>query len=255
MDDHASKFKGLIWIGAACIAGAVFALGMSPLAHAIPWSWEKRLGSALEWTVPQQECPYNPRAQALLQKLVKRIYPVQPEDAAFSIEVKVAKNLVINAYAALGGEITINSGLLKQAESPEEVAGVLAHEIGHVHHRHIMQGTLARMFSAQGIGLIFGAQSSAASWANYFISMDFSRTQEAQADEDGLIRLQKSHVDNHGFKHFFERMEQSGSASVFLSDHPSNQSRIEMVDGFPNQNVTPVMTQSEWIILKNYCVE
>jgi hypothetical protein len=50
-------------------------------------------------------------------------------------------------------------------------------------------------------------------------------------------------------------MEKSGSAPVFLSDHPSNQSRIEMVDRFINQDVTPIMTRDDWKILKNYCSE
>jgi len=85
------------------------------------------------------------------------------------------------------------------------------------------------------------------------MDMGFSRSQEAQADEDGLARLQKAHVDNQGFRRFFERMAKSGSAPVFLSDHPSNQSRMEMVDRFVNQDVAPIMTRDDWKILKNYC--
>jgi predicted Zn-dependent protease len=82
--------------------------------------------------------------------------------------------------------------------------------------------------------------------------MDFTRTQEAQADEDGLRRLQKAHVDNQGFKCFFERMGKEGSASVFFSDHPSGQARMEMIDRFKNQKAQPIMTQAEWEVLKNY---
>jgi len=253
MNDHASKWKGLAWIVAACIMAAAFALGLSPLAHAIPWSWEKKLGSALEQDVSQQECRSDLRAQALLQRLIDRIYPVQPGDSAFSIEVKVVKNPVVNAYATFGGKIYVNSGLLKQAESPEELAGVLAYEIGHLHNRHILQGNMARLFTSLGIAIVFGTSAAAANWTNYLMDMGFSRPQEAQADEDGLARLQKAHVDNQGFRRFFERMAKSGSAPVFLSDHPSNQSRMEMVDRFVNQDVAPIMTRDDWKILKNYC--
>jgi predicted Zn-dependent protease len=253
MNDRPSKLKGSAWLLAACGIGIGLALGLSPVAHAIPWSWEKKLGSALQWETPQQECRYESQAQALLQRLVKRLYPIETEDDAFSIDVQISKNSQVNAYAALGGQIFINSGLLKQAQSPEEVAGVLAHEIEHVRHRHIMQGFLSHLFTSQGISLIFGTQSSAADWAGYFVTMNFSRTQEAEADEEGLRRLQIAHIDNQGFKDFFARMERSGASSVFPSDHPSHQSRIAMAEKFTNDDVTPILTPEEWKVLKDHC--
>jgi predicted Zn-dependent protease len=67
--------------------------------------------------------------------------------------------------------------------------------------------------------------------------------------------LQKAHVDNRGFKQFFERMEASPAAAAFLSDHPSNDERIAMAESFDNQNVTPIMTPAQWGMLKHYCGE
>jgi predicted Zn-dependent protease len=250
-----SKTKGLMWFIAAIALGVVFALGLSPLAHVIPWSWEKRLSNALDLGASKEECRYSPQAHELLQRLVKRIYPVNPDDSAFSIDVQIIKNPVVNAYAELGGKISINSGLLKQAESAEEVAGVLAHEIGHVQHRHIMEGTIAHMLTAEGINMIFGGHSSTADWTQYFLNMNFTRSQEAQADEEGIGRLQQAHVDNQAFKLFFERMEKSGSVPAFLSDHPSNHLRSEMVARFNNHGATPIMSQDEWMILKDSCSE
>ena len=255
MSDSASKTKGLMWFIAAIVLGVVFALGLSPLAHVIPWSWEKKISYALDFGSSKEECRYSPQEHELLQRLVKRIYPVNSDDSEFSIDVQIVKNPAVNASAALGGKISINSGLLKQADSPEEVAGVLAHEIGHVQHRHIMEGTIAHMFTAEGINMIFGGNSSTADWTQYFLNMNFTRSQEAQADEEGLRRLQKAHVDNQAFKHFFERMEKLGSVPVFLSDHPSNILRSEMVAKFDNQGTTPVMTQDEWLVLKSSCSE
>jgi predicted Zn-dependent protease len=252
-EDHASKFKGLLWAVAACFLGVLLAVGIGPLAHLVPWSWEKKLGNALEFNPDVKDECRNPQAEALLQRLVARIYPVNPDDGDFSIEVNVARNPVVNAYAQLGGKITLNSGLLKRAESPEEVAGVLAHEIGHVHHRHIMEGALVHFFTAEGINLVLGRGSSVATFARYLLNMDFTRSQEAQADEDGLQRLQKAHVDNKGFRRFFERMEKEEPSSVFLSDHPSNQERMEMVGQFKNQDTRPILTLAEWEILRNYC--
>jgi predicted Zn-dependent protease len=128
--------------------------------------------------------------------------------------------------------------------------------MGHVQHRHILQGVITHLFTSQAISMIFSAgQSSMADWAKYFFNMSFTRSQEAQADEEGLRRLQKAHVDNRGFRQFFERMEKSETALAFISDHPANTERMQMVEGFDNQNVKPIMTRDEWMILKSYCDE
>jgi predicted Zn-dependent protease len=247
-----SKLKGLAWVLVGCGIGAGFALGVAPLAHAVPWSWERKLGAALQPDIAEA-CRYDARAERALEQMVRRLYPVASGDDAFSVDVRIVENPVVNAYASLGGRIFMNSGLLEQAQSPEEVAGVLAHEIGHVHHRHIMQGFLSYLFTSQGLGMIFGGASSSADWAGYVVKMDFSRIQEAQADEDGLRRLQEAHIDNRGFKAFFERMEKSGGSSLFLSDHPSDRSRIEMVERFENRDVTPVLSAEEWKSLQSHC--
>jgi predicted Zn-dependent protease len=246
--DQASKLKGLIWVLAACVIGVLFAAGLSPLAHVIPWSWEKKLGSAI--SISKTESHLNNRAEALLQGLVKRLYPVYPDDNRFSIEVHVADDPDINAYTGLGGKIIINSGLLNNAQSPEEIAGVLAHEIEHVHSRHIMEGALIHLCTSEGIYMILG-KTSTAGFARYLLNMSFTRGQEAKADEGGLRRLQAAHVDNQGFKNFFERMENKSAATAFLSDHPSNKTRMEMVDKYKVKNAQPIMTKTEWEILRN----
>ena len=250
MNDKPSKLKGLMWLVAAILLGAFLALGLSPLAHVIPWRWEQKAGRLV---LLQNLCPDNPQANIILMRLVHRIYPLSPEDAAYSIDVRFVKDPAVNAYAALGGNIAVNSGLLKMAESPEELAGVIAHEVGHVEHRDIMEGAIARLITAEGLRIAFGGHASAAQWSQYFLNMSFTREQEAQADEAGLVRLQKAHVDNQGYRHFFERMGNSAAVPVFLSDHPANHARAVMAERFDNRGATPIMTRNEWMLLKSYC--
>lgn len=250
MNDTPSRLKGLMWLVAAILSGVFLALGLSSLAHVIPWRWEQKAG---QLALPQNVCPGNPQAEKLLVRLVNRIYPLSREDAAYSIDVRIVKDPAVNTYAGLGGNIAVDSGLLKQAESPEELAGVIAHEVGHVEHRDIMEGAIARMLTSEGIHIVFGDHVSAVQWSQYFLNMNFTRKQEALADEAGLVRLQKAHVDNQGYRHFFERMENSASVPVFLSDHPANHARFEMAERFDNRGATPIMTRNEWEILKSYC--
>ncbi len=252
-NDLSSKKKGLLWLLLASFIGFVFALGLTPLAHLIPWSVEKKLADTFSLKFTTKGCRLNTAARELQLRLISRIYPLDIEDAVFSIDLEIVHDSSINAYATLGGSLKLNSGLLAQATSPEEIAGVLAHEIGHVQHRHILEGTLVHLFTAAGVSMIFGGQSTSASWTQYFLNMNFTRAQETQADAAGLERLQKAHVDNHAYRNFFERMEKLGSTPAFLSDHPTNDARSKMIAKFANQQTTPIMTQDEWMVLKNSC--
>jgi len=250
--DKASSIKGLAWVIAAVALAVVFALGISPFVRAIPWSWEKKLSNSLGSTSSIDACNGNPQKQALLNQLVTRLYPLDHDDARFSVNVQIVDNPKINAFAELGGKISLNRGLLEKAESPEEVAGVLAHEITHVSRRHILEGFIVHLMTIAGIQMIFGSSSNAG-WTNYFFNMGFTRTQEAEADEGALLRLQKAHINNRGFGQFFERLKEMASFPDFLSDHPSSGSRSEMVKKFQNQNTKPIMTEEDWKIFKAYC--
>jgi predicted Zn-dependent protease len=252
MDDRASKRKGLVWALLALVLGVFLALGLSPLAHAIPWSWERRLGGALSQEGSLQRCQPSPEAQALLQRLVARLYPLDASEAAQPIEVRVVRDPAVNAYAALGGKITVNSGLLRQAQSPEEVAGVLAHEIGHVRHRHIMEGALVHLFTWEGLKLILGGASASTGMIQTFLGMDFTRGQETEADRSGLQRLQQAQVDTRGLLSFFQRLQKEQPGGRFLSDHPDNAARIEMAQSFPVAQPRPLMSPVEWKILQAY---
>lgn len=251
--DKASKLKGLYWVIGGCLLAAAFALGVAPLAHAVPWAWEKKLAESNVFSMPLQACTANPDAEKLLQKLVKRIYPLQPGDGDFSIDISVVRDPAVNAFAGLGGRLYINTGFLSQAKSPEEVTGVLAHEIEHVRHRHIMEVLFVHMLTSQGMNMVFTDGDSGADAADFFLRMNFSRAQEAEADEDGLRRLQAAHIDNHGFRNFFERLEDDGVASQFLSDHPSSSSRADIAATFSNSGAKPVMSREEWLQVKKYC--
>lgn len=247
------KLIGLGWILIACIIGSGFALGLAPIAHIIPWSVEKKLAHWLNTDSAISQCSHSSAAQKILENFILRIYPLDESDKNFSINVQIIKRDEVNAYATLGGEIKINSGLLEKANSGEELAGVIAHEIEHVRNRHIMEGTIVHLFTVEGLSLIFGQHSAATSWIQYFANITFTKKQEAQADEGAFKRLQKSQVSNQGIKDFFVRMEKEKSFANFLSDHPANKSRLQMAEKFSNDNTRAILNEDEWKILQHYC--
>ncbi len=253
-DDQSSKAKGFAWIILAIVIGVGCAVGISPLVRTIPWSWEKKMAKTIPAFSSENICPGNAATDELLKRLKARLYPLGPEDEAMPIEIQIVDRPEVNAYAGLGGKIIVNEGLLDEAQSAEEVAGVLAHEIEHVHRRHILEGALTHFVTDELIQVVStGDVSSDTEWAHYFLRMGFSRSQEAEADEGGLRRLQKAHIDNQGFRQFFERMKKSETVPAFLSDHPSGKSRFNMVKEFENKNTMPIMTHAEWLQLQAYC--
>lgn len=253
MRDAKYKIIGLAWVFAAVVLATVLAVGISPLIRIIPWSWEKVISRYLG-SVSAGEVCHNSKADVLLQRIVQRLYPVERNDSKFSVDVQVVNDPMVNAFAELGGKILLNTGLLEKAQSPEEVAGVLAHEIEHVRHRHVLEGFVTYLMTIEGIRVIFsGGSTSNAKLAHYFLHMSFSRSQEAQADEGALLRLQKAHIDNRGYKQFFERMKTTSSLPSVFSDHPSEQSRSEMAEKFQNQDTRLLLTDEEWKTLRAYC--
>jgi predicted Zn-dependent protease len=248
--DHAPKLLGLFWIVLILGVAGGFALGLGPLARAVPWEWEESLAGVLN--PDSLACGPSDRQKELMDKLVGRLWPLDDADRAIKISVTAVNDPSVNAYAMLGGDISVNAGLLRKAGSADELAGVIAHEIGHVQRRHILRSVIARLFTAQGLQIIFTGDARSADMAGFFLHLRFSRAQEAEADEKGFERLQAAHVDNRGFRAFFERQEESASAA-FLSDHPPNEARAEMAQSFSNKDARPILTAAEWTELKKYC--
>ncbi len=149
-----------------------------------------------------------------------------------TLEFHLTERPEINAFAAPGGVVVVNSGLLKRAASAEEVAGVLAHEIAHVELRH----SLRQIVRSAGLRVIFGALAgdydALGGWAAQLGELKFSRDAEREADRRGLERLAEARVDPAGMLRFFETLEKAeaggkaGQLPALLSTHPATQERI-----------------------------
>lgn len=139
----------------------------------------------------------------------------------------------INAFAAPGGVVVVFTGLLRAARSPEEVAGVLAHEIAHVELRHgvhqLVKAAGLRVVLAAAVGDYgplgeFGAR---------LTELKFSRDAEAAADARGLERLAEARIDPAGLPRFFRSLAQAqgeGGLPALLSTHPATEARLAALE-------------------------
>jgi beta-barrel assembly-enhancing protease len=155
------------------------------------------------------------------------------ENKEFKFSFTIIEDETLNAFALPGGAVIIHSGLIQKAKSPEEVAGVLAHEISHVTRRHHVRGIIGNMgifLVVRGIlGDVAGISAELATAGATLGSLKYSRDFETEADESGWKLLNKSHIDPKGMIRFFEIMKAEHGdmgMSDFLSTHPGTEERI-----------------------------
>ena len=185
------------------------------------------------------------------QKIVSAL-PPQP----FEYHFYVIKNDEYNAFATPAGHVFVNSGLLEAMENEEELAGILSHEIAHVVCRHISQkidraqkigiATLAGV--AAGILLGIGGSAAAANAltvgsaaAGQSVELSYSREDEFQADQIGLVCLTKAGYNGKGMLSMLKKLWSRrwfGPAQIptYLTTHPATEERMANIDTWIEQN-------------------
>ncbi|HEU0173312.1 MAG TPA: M48 family metallopeptidase [Blastocatellia bacterium] len=162
-------------------------------------------------------------------------------DVKAPVEIKVIDSNEVNAFALPGGHLYINRGVLETADNEAELAGVIAHETGHVAARHgVEQASKANLINYGSIPLIFlggiggFAIRQAAGLAVPLTFLKFSRGAEEEADRLGAQYMWAAGYDPHAMVTFFEKLEakekkKPGTIAKAFSTHPMTSDRIKEV--------------------------
>ncbi len=161
------------------------------------------------------------------------------------MQVVLIDSQEINAFAAPGGVVGVNLGLLLAADDVHEYSSVMAHELAHLSQRHFARGveeqrsqaipTIASLIAAIMVGAVGGGDAglaaiSAAQAASQSNQLQYSRTREQEADRIGLNTMVNAGLDPSGMSRMFESMQQayrfSSRPPEFLLTHPLSESRI-----------------------------
>lgn len=195
-----------------------------------------------------------PAGVAALDRMVARL--TDGQGLGYDLEVVVIDSPIVNAFAAPGGHVVILRGLLDEAESADEVAGVLAHEIGHVEARDATRLAFRAAGSAGILSLLFGDVSGGAAITlagNHLMNAAYTREAEAAADSFALRLLAGAKIGTAGFADFFDRIDgMDGDMPAYLSTHPDSalraaQARASGVTG------TPALSDQDWQALRAIC--
>jgi Zn-dependent protease with chaperone function len=235
-------------------------LAADRLAPLVPPALERRLGDVAEGQLKllfgNNVCNGAP-GQAAFNKLVDKIREAAGMDT--SIQTAVLSTAIPNAFALPGGKVYLFNGLLAKAENADEIAGVLAHELGHLRHRDNTRNLIYNGGTSFLIGLLFGDVTG--SGALIFASRSLvtaSHTREAEQNAD-TFSIEVMHRLGRSPKALGDLLlrvtgkEVDKSMSV-LSNHPLTEDRLKrMSDEDRPPTGPPLLTAEEWTSLKAIC--
>jgi predicted Zn-dependent protease len=198
----------------------------------IPLEWEQKLGeSAYRDFLAQQTVITEGPAIAAVKEITHRLTDSVP-DNPYTFEVSLVKSDVVNAFALPGGYVVVFTGLMLKAESGEEVAGVLSHELNHVLRRHGLERIVKQIGLVAVLTILLGDPQGLAGLMKQLgvelLTLKFGRAQETEADLLGVQLLHRAKIDPSGMIRFFERLAQQDKDRVeILSTHPMSDDRAE----------------------------
>jgi predicted Zn-dependent protease len=239
-------------IGLALAAAAVFVLtrGTALVARLVPESWELALGDAMSGNLGGRVCA-APAAQHALDRLTQRL-----AEPGSPVRVRVVDLGMANAVTLPGRQVVLFRGLIGAARSPDEVAGVLGHELGHVANRDVMTGLL-RDF---GLSLLIGGADGGAI-AQALLSSRYGRSAERAADAHAIAALARADVSPADTAAFFDRLGKrepgavTGRLLTYLSTHPLSAERRQAFVAATRARppYRPAMSAQDWKALRAIC--
>jgi predicted Zn-dependent protease len=169
-----------------------------------------------------------------------------------SIQIHVVESSEVNAFALPGRHIVINSELIVFCRNPEEIAGVLSHEIAHIQQNHIMM-KLSKEIGFSALSAMLNSGAGGAESLRILTSTAYDRRMEDQADEVGVSYLQKSKIDPAPLADFMYRLSVEESdlqkKLTIISTHPDTEARAKKILDLQQEKTLeyiPVLSDSEW---------
>ncbi len=262
--DNGNRQTGRIigWsLAAACSIVLIILYGIpliaERLAPLIPQSVEKRLGEVVDRQVRaifDKACDDQDGQRALVKMIDKINNAAEGET---SLQAHVLSSSIPNAVALPGGKIYLFNGLLQRAQNPDEIAGVLAHEIGHHKHRDGLRGLIRAGGTSFMIGLLFGDITGSSAMifvAQSILNASHSREAETSADDVAIMAMTRLGRSPTPMGDLLVRVTGTDQRGSIIDSHPvsaERRERMKSLDIPPHGE--PILSDEEWSDLKGIC--
>lgn len=230
------------------------------LAPLVPFAVEKRIGEAVDRqakAVFGGEACNRADGQAAFDKMMRKLKDAGGFDAP--LQAHVLSSNIANAYALPGGKVYLLDGLLQRARNVDEVAGVMAHELGHAQNRDGLRKIIQTGGSSFLIGLLFGdvtGGSAVLFAARSIVDASYSREAESRADAFTIKAMHGLGRSPRPMGEFLVRVTGGGRVSTVIDSHPLSADRLERMKKEDRPGTgAPILTDQEWLALKQICAD
>lgn len=267
---RAARLRFTIAAAAAVVAAtaAIYLWGIPLLAAfvapRVPVAWEESVGqSAITLLAPTERRCTDAQLEAAMAEMLRRLTAPGPR-LPYTLRVYVVNRTVVNAVAVPGGEVVVFRGLLQRTRTPEEMAGVLAHELQHVLRRHatraVIQNVSIGLLLMALTGDVTGPLAYGLQTARTLGDLRYSRRAEEEADMEGMNMLLGARVNPAGMITFFDMLQQEegdrGTALTYLSSHPpaaDRVARLRIIAAAWKGAPEPLLPGKDWPALAKRC--
>lgn len=254
---------------AAWSLAALFLVGVpmaaEPLADAVPARYREQIGD-VAWSQlgPPliNQCDDSNEAARILNDLAYRIMTASGVAQRDEIWISIVDAPFPNAFALPDNSIVVTDDLIAMAEHPDELTGVIAHEIAHIEHNHVMKNIIRSVGAGIFFDVVFGGAGAGQTFAIVSVNLAglrYSRGDETDADTRGLDYLDAAGIDTGGLARLFERFsehEEEQEADGFptlLSSHPATAARAAAARARSRSGLAPSLSDAEWRAVRAAC--
>ncbi len=251
-----------LWATAALIAVtiAISLTDLSPartMAMMLPDEARQTMGRHMVTAISQgHRLCETTDGRAALDKLTAKLSKAAKTESDF--RVVVVDRMLVNAFATPGENIVLTRGLLENTNGVDEIAGVLAHEMGHGIERHPETGFIRAVGLNAAAELFTGGGGTLANLGVLLLQFSYSRKAECEADDHALRILRDAEISAKGLAEFFIRISKKGQFQEsdpgnLLSTHPTTQDRLAKALRQAGYKLQPALSAKDWRALKSIC--
>jgi Zn-dependent protease with chaperone function len=250
----------------ALVALPALATRLTPL---LPYGIERKLGEAVDAQLRATlgsgsanlplDCGEGDREKAGRAALAALIGKLEPASALpMPLRIGVLRRKEANAVALPGGQIYVFKGLIDKAETPDELAGVIAHEIGHVARRDGVKSVLETAGLSFLFGILFGdfvGGGAIVVAARTVLQSSYSREAEASSDAFAVALMNRAGGNAEALGSLLTRIDDlHGAGPAILRDHPVTANRVAAIRSLAKPaSAGPLLDRAQWAALKNIC--